>query len=45
MSDESKLMKKFIGNAGLAKEYNTYKKFSKKNLKIKQIQLGLKKKK
>ena len=45
MSDETKLMKKFISGVGFTKEYNKFKKMNKKILKIKKIQLDLKKKK
>ena len=45
MSDETKLMKKFISGVGFTKEYNKFKKINKKNFEVKKIQLGLNKKK
>ena len=38
-------MRSFIKDLGLSKEFNKYQKMRKKNLKIKKIQLDLKKKK
>jgi len=44
-SNKRLFMRSFIKDLGLSKEFNKYQNMRKKNLKIKKIQLGLKKKK
>ena len=44
-SNKRLFMRSFIKDLGLSKEFNKYQQFRKENLKIKKIQLGLKKKK
>ena len=44
-SNKRLFMRSFIKELGLSKEFNKYQKMRKKNLKIKKIQLDLKKKK